>query len=109
MSCDNSDRISRLKRFDLPVPVKFRASGEQEWHAALARNVSASGALVIGENRMPVGAEVEVWLLMHTGRDRVADVVCPSVVVRCEKRDAAEERFGIAMKFQTYEFRRAQA
>ena len=108
MSREISDQISRLNRFDLPVPVKFRASGEQEWHAALARNISASGALVIGEDRMPVGVEVEVWLLMHTCRPRVADVVCPSVVVRCEKRGVAEERFGIAMKFQKYEFRRAQ-
>lgn len=103
-----NDQVARLKRFNLPVPVKFRALGEQEWHSATAENVSASGALISGGDRLAVGAEVELWLLMRSCNSSAADIVCPSVVVRCEKPDKTEEQVGLGIKFRRFKFRPAQ-
>ena len=94
----------RPERFDLPVPVKFRERGQTEWHFGVVKNISASGALIEGGDRVAVGAEIEVWLLMRAYRGDLANVVCPSVVVRCEAKDEAEPLFGSAMKFRSYKF-----
>lgn len=90
----------------MPVPVKFRERGQAEWHFGVVKNISASGALIEGGNRVAVGAEIEVWLMMRAYRGDLANVVCPSVVVRCEANDRDEEqpRFGSAMKFRSYRF-----
>jgi hypothetical protein len=37
---------TRAHRFDLCVPVWFKAGNETEWRAGITQNVSASGALI---------------------------------------------------------------
>lgn len=106
---DTKEMIDRFKRYDLNVPVKFRAPGEQHWHPAALRNVSGSGALVIGDDHLAVGAEVELWMLMRASRKGACDIVCPSVVVRCDNADQGQAPVGIAMKFRKYKFRPTQA
>lgn len=103
------DFVNRFQRYDLAVPVRVRASGEREWHEAALKNVSGSGALVVGEDRLAVGAKVELWMMMRASRNGSCDIVCPSVVVRRDKAEEAQTPVGIAMKFQRYKFRPTQA
>jgi hypothetical protein len=105
MSFEPRVNAGRAERFALPVPVKFRARGESEWHSGIAKNISGSGALIVGDEQLPVGAELEVWLLMREYRGDVANVVCPSVVVRCEPQPEQKAAFSAAMKFRKFEFR----
>jgi hypothetical protein len=98
-------RIERSERFDLPLPVRFRARGESAWHDGVVKNISGSGALIVGSDEVPIGAELEVWLLMREYRSDVANVVCPSVVVRCDQQPDEETAFTSAMKFRKFEFR----
>ncbi len=109
MPCETRDQVARLRRFDLDVPAKWRASGAQNWHEAVVKNASASGVLVLGTVKAEVGDELELWLFTHACRPGVADIVCDSVVVRCEQHAADEQPFRIAMQFHKYQFRPAQA
>ena|ERR1051326_5246364 len=96
---------SRAQRFDVVVPTKLCSKADREWRPVLAKNVSGSGALLIESQELPIGAELQVWLEMHELRSSIADIVCPSVVVRCEEQEA-EGFFRIGVKFKGYQFRR---
>ncbi len=91
---------SRAQRFDMVVPAKLRAKADREWCSVLTENVSGSGALLIDSHELAVGAELELWLQMHEVRPSIADIVCPSIVVRCEERQRNEFRVGV--KFKSY-------
>jgi hypothetical protein len=97
---------SRAQRFDVAVPTKLCSKGDGEWRPVLAENVSGSGALLLESQELPVGAELDVWLQMHELRPFIADIVCPSIVVRCEERQPAG-LFRVGVKFKGYEFRRS--
>ena len=99
------EHTERSARFELAVPVKFRTRGETAWHDAVVKNISGSGALIVGTDQVPIGAEVEVWLLMREVRSDIANVVCPSIVVRCEQEPEEKAAYGAAMKFRKFEFR----
>lgn len=100
------EQTARSARFELPVPVKFRAVGESAWHSGVVKNISGSGALIVGADQVAVGAELEVWLLMREVRSDIANVVCPSIVVRCEQQPEQQDAgFSAAMKFRKFEFR----
>lgn len=87
----------------MTVPAKFRTKAKRGWSSALTKNVSSSGALLIDAHEMPIGAELEIWLRMHELRSSIADIVCPSVVVRCEEGQRDEFRVGV--KFKSYRIR----
>lgn len=90
----------RAQRFDMAVPTKLRTSADHDWCSAVAQNVSGTGALLIDSRKLPVGAELEVWLQMHELRSSSADIVCPSVVIRCEK--CQPDQFRVGVKFKSY-------
>jgi hypothetical protein len=96
---------SRAQRFDVAVPTKLCSRADRDWRPVLAKNVSSSGALLIESRELPVGAELEVCLQMHELRSSTADIVCPSIVVRCEER-RPEGFFRVGVKFKSYQFRR---
>jgi hypothetical protein len=39
----------RPRRFALHLPVKYRADGERRWHDGLTVNLSAGGAVIVGD------------------------------------------------------------
>ncbi len=98
---------SRARRFTVAVPAKVCSEAEPRGLPALTKNVSTTGALLVDSQAVPVGSELKVWLLMRNVRSSLADVVCPAVVVRCE-RDEPEGAFGVGVKFKNYEFRRPE-
>lgn len=109
MTSPTKDHVDRVKRFDLDVPAKWRVHGEQRWHSAIAKNASTSGVLVCGAERAEIGTELEVWILTHTDKRNVADIVCDSIVVRCQEEHTRDLPFSIGMKLQHYKLRPAQA
>lgn len=48
---------ARARRFDLQIPVRYRANGDGDWHRGTTRNISRSGVRSrgrIGLNPIPL-------------------------------------------------------
>ena len=60
----------RAPRFDLRVPVRYRASGGDDWHAGSTENMSRTGLLFRADRLLPVSTPIEmlVTLPMRAGR-----------------------------------------
>jgi PilZ domain len=99
-----SQQQPRAQRFHVNVPAKLSSKIETNSSPLLTENVSCSGALLKDATReLPVGEELEVWLLMRQVRPSMADIVCPSVVVRCDGSEH-EGRYDIGVQFKGYRF-----
>jgi PilZ domain len=99
----------RAERFAIQVPVRYRTTGETQWHDGITVNVSASGAEIVGElpeSAGASGASVLVVILLPpaagclTGRGRVVRTTTPCV-------SAAAPHFAITVP--RYELERGPA
>jgi hypothetical protein len=78
----------RAQRFELQIPLRYRADGEDDWHRGTTRNISRSGVLFQGEGWAEPFTCLEMTLLLprETGVERAAEVVCRGTVTRSERR-----------------------
>ena len=80
---------ARAQRFELQIPLRYRADGEGDWHRGTTRNISRSGVLFQGEDWAEPSTCLEMTLLLPKdiiGVERAAEVVCRGTVTRSEGR-----------------------
>jgi hypothetical protein len=64
------DALRRGRRYSLHLPVRFRTTGETEWHVGTTENVSHSGVTIRASAAPPPSAPVDVEItLPSTGLD----------------------------------------
>ena len=78
---------ARAQRFELQIPLRYRAGDEDDWHRGTTRNISRSGVLFQGEDCAEPRTSLEMTLQLpkETGVERAAEVVCRGTVTRSER------------------------
>jgi hypothetical protein len=79
---------ARARRFELQIPLRYRADGEGDWHLGTTVNISRSGVLFQGEDWTEPRTPLEMTLLLprEIGVQCAAEVVCRGTVMRSERR-----------------------
>jgi len=93
----------KLERFSLTVPAQLRyrdGTGTEQRYAAQTRNISAEGAYFqFAEHEVPVGAQVEVELVLTFERLKELLNAADRVTARVEGRILREESDGVVVVF----------
>ena len=100
----------RAQRFELQIPLRYRAEGEGDWHRGTTRNISRSGVLFQGEDWAEPRTSLEMTLLLprETGVELGAEVVCRGMVTRSERRGSEGGGPFIAFRISHYRLVRPQ-
>ena len=75
---------TRAKRFPIHAAVHYRAADIEEWHDGRTENLSCSGALISGRQRIPESTAVEMLLPLprQLAGNAHVQVLCRGRVVR---------------------------
>jgi hypothetical protein len=71
----------RARRFDLRLPIRYRALGEREWREGRTENISRSGILFRTPGPVELDTSLEMRFELPAGRF-LPEVVCTGRVVR---------------------------
>ncbi len=98
----------RAQRFDLHLPLRYRAGGETAWWEGRTENISYTGVLFRAERLMQVGTHIEMRLEMSlkSGGGPAARVLCAGEIVRIvgSERDTSERSLiGLAARIVEYD------
>jgi|SRR5688572_16112465 len=95
----------RATRFELKLPLQYRAVGDAGWLRSQTENVSRTGVLFPSEKKLEAGTRIEVVLelLPALDSDSSPEVLCTGQVVRSSS-DAAGEATVIAVNISDYRF-----
>jgi hypothetical protein len=81
--------VGRAKRFEIEVPVMYRAKGESEWRTGKSKNISRTGVMFVAEDSIPVGTELEIHIVLNgmaapqpEAEPATTPVACKGEVVR---------------------------
>ena len=101
---------TRAQRFELQIPLRYRAESDGDWHRGTTRNISRSGVLFQGENWAEARTPLEMTLLLpkEFGVERAAEVVCRGTVTRSERREREDGGSLIAIRISHYRLVRPQ-
>ena len=101
---------TRAQRFELHIPLRYRADSEGNWHRGTTRNISRSGVLFQGEDWAEPRSPLEMMLVLpkEKGVERAAEVVCRGTVMRSERRASDEGGPLIAIRISHYRLIRPQ-
>jgi two-component system, cell cycle sensor histidine kinase and response regulator CckA len=97
--------VSRAKRFNLHIPLKYRLVGERAWGKATTENISRSGVLFRAERviRPPAQLEINLVLPEEISGLSTAEVICRGEVVRTMPGPSTLNA-AVAAKILRYEF-----
>ena len=87
---------TRAQRFDLRVPVWYKAAGETAWHAGVTQNISANGALIRADS--PVAPTQPIVVAIALPQVSGCLVGCGRIVRTVEPAVTASATFAIAVK-----------
>jgi hypothetical protein len=110
MTMVKKDRIQnappRAQRFDIKLPLSYRACGETTWRRGLTENVSYSGVLFWAEQSLKVSTPVEMIFEMpvEVGGEIGAEVVCQGKIVRSVLSGNADSSGLLAASIVEYRF-----
>ncbi len=98
--------VSRAKRFNFHIPLKYRLSGERAWRKGTTQNISRSGMLFRAEKGIPPQAQLEINLVLpeEISGLSAAEVVCRCEVVRALTSEPPTMNAVLAAKILRYEF-----
>lgn len=83
VSAEASAWRTRMRRFELQVPLRYRVSGEIKWLAGETENISSSGVFFRSQRLAEPSASIELCLMMPAINSAgAAEVVCRGRVVR---------------------------
>jgi len=101
---------ARAQRFELQIPLRYRAGGEIDWHRGTTRNISRSGVLFQGEDWAEPRSHLELNLRLprENGVDRSAELACRGTVTRSERGGSDETGHLIAISISHYRLVRSQ-
>jgi PilZ domain-containing protein len=104
--------VPRGLRFQVHVPMLYRALGESGWRRATTENISKSGVLFHGEeplgSKTPVDLRFQTLVLPPVESTAVADVFCRADIVRIMPATGRYARPKLAARIHSYEFRPAR-
>lgn len=96
---------SRARRFDLRVPVRYRAFGGDDWHTGSSENMSRTGLLFRADRLLPVSTPIEVLVTLPIGPEG-SEIRCRGRVVRAVPSAAPHSLPALATTISTYRFLR---
>ncbi len=102
----SGDEQPRAQRFDVQLPLRYRAKGETEWREGRTVNISHAGALFWTDRSMEVHTEIEMSLEMPTVTK--AEIVCRGEIVRTVLPASKEGQPALAARIFEYQFARRQ-
>ena len=94
----------RAQRFRLPIPLRYRAVGEQNWRKATTENISRSGLLFRANDALRPNAQLEINMMLPAEIAGLAatEVICRGQVVRSVADSSGVPAF--AAKILQYRF-----
>ncbi len=98
--------LSRAKRFQLRLPLKYRKVDEEQWHEGQTRNISRSGLLFQAESALQPNVVLEINLVLPSEIAGLSptEVVCRGEVVRTVRAEQEEMPPALAAKILQYRF-----
>lgn len=93
----------RAPRFDLRVPVRYRAFGGDDWHAGSTENMSRTGLLFRADRLLPVSTSIEMLVTLPIGPGG-SEIRCRGRVVRAVPSAAPDSLPAVAATIATYSF-----
>lgn len=103
--------LSRARRFQLNLPLKYRRLDEEKWHEGETRNISRSGLLFQAEDLLQpqllqpnVQLEINLVLPAEIAGLSPTEVVCRGEIVRTVKAVGEEMPPALAAKILQYRF-----
>ena len=92
---------TRAPRFSLHLPLRYRAVGQDGWHAGRTLNISRTGVLFRSEHLLGVDTPVEIALTLHPPGPG-PEVLCHGRIVRSLAPSEADTRPGLAATIAQY-------
>jgi hypothetical protein len=103
--------VPRARRLKLDIPLRYRVNRTSTWYEGIIENISQSGVLFLGPQRLPVNALIEMVFEMpeEISGQKNSNVVCQGRVMRAkssaEKESEPEEgHVGLAASIVDYKF-----
>jgi len=84
----------RAQRFDLHLPVWYRAMSETEWHVGVTETVSSTGALIRVEESVPATQPVHVVIALPSS---AGCLIGKGRIVRTAETDRQPATFAIGV------------
>jgi hypothetical protein len=102
--------MSRAARFDLRIPIRYRASGEAGWGEGTTENISRSGVLFRAKQLLGVGTPIDLAFALpaEISGEAHAEVTCHGRIVRHEVAANAGTLPGLAATILNYRFLRTK-
>jgi len=100
----------RAARFNLRIPIRYRASGEEGWGEGTTENISRSGVLFRATQLLGVGTAVDMAFVLPVEilGEAHAEVNCHGRIVRLEAAQDGEALPGLAATILNYRFLRTK-
>ena len=89
--------MSRVERFPLRLPIRYRPVGAAEWAQGTTENISAEGVLVRGSVLPELHATLDFRFNLEMGGNR-SEVACRGAVVRTVTSDRGDQTFAATIE-----------
>ena len=89
--------MSRIERFPLRLPIRYRPVGAVRWAEGTTENISAEGVLVRASVLPGLHDALDFRFCVEVGDDR-SEVACRGAVIRTVPGDPGEERFAATIE-----------
>jgi hypothetical protein len=93
--------VSRLERFPLRLPIRYRAVGAPLWRHGTTENISAQGVLVRGAILPDLNTALDFRFEVEVGVHR-SEVACRGAVVRTATDSEGEPAFAATIDAFTF-------
>ena len=96
----------RARRFELQIPLRYRANGDSQWRRGTMKNISSSGVLFQGEVWTEPSTPVEISFVLPKKilGEEAAEVVCRGTVMRSLRLANGVDRSLFASTISSYRF-----
>jgi hypothetical protein len=98
--------VPRARRIKLEIPIRYRINKTSSWYEGTIENISQSGLLFLGPQRLPVNALIEVVFCMpkEISGHKDSNVVCQGRVLRAKALSETDDKFTLAASIIDYKF-----
>ncbi len=102
--------LPRAPRFAIQMPLRYRVSGQLDWHEGKTENISRSGVLFRANRsvELSTGIEMSFVLPVEVFNQPAAEVICSGLIVRTVPPSGAESFSFIGAKILDYHFLRGR-
>ena len=96
----------RAQRFDIQLPVLYRARGETAWREGCTANISYTGVRFWGDQLLEVHTPIEMNLILpaEIGGETGVEIVCRGEIVRTVLPASIDAQPSLAARILEYRF-----